>query len=46
VYIADDSIDKYADMKNALVNIFDMVPGDHTIKAKIEGGEWAKEVRI
>lgn len=44
VYISDESQNKYADMKKALVDIFDLVPGDNSIKADIQGGDWTKNL--
>jgi hypothetical protein len=31
-------------MKKALVDIFDLVPGDNSIKADIQGGDWTKNL--
>ena len=31
----------YADLKKALVDIFDLVPGDNSLKADIQGGDWS-----
>jgi len=33
-------------MKKALVDIFDLVPGDNSIKADIQGGDWSKTLWI
>jgi len=46
VYIADDSADKYGDMKKSLVDIFDLVPGDNNMKGELVGADWSKKVRL
>jgi hypothetical protein len=39
VYIADDSHNKYEDMKNALISIFDLVPGHDSFKVTLSNSE-------
>jgi hypothetical protein len=46
VYIADDSKDKYEDMKRALIEIFDLVPGKDSHKATLRAGDFSSEVRV
>ena len=44
VYIADDSQNKYLDMKNACVQIFDLVPGSDSHKGTFVSGNFQKEL--
>lgn len=44
VYIADDSQNKYLDMKNACVQIFDLVPGSDSHKGTFVSGNFLKEL--